>query len=199
MTFHRAPPDANGLGVITSMPGLVRSAHDLMFFGLPLRTTMTTTESVIIPLAAPAFQSVATRLAFTRRVMSGSRENATMSAVCPAATARLWSPDPPKDSVKVVSLPWAVCWNALVIFSYAAWGVEYATMASSAAGSGAPPAAADPSVARSVLGTSPEAFVLSPPHAANVTTLMAATANPSRLMYRSSCRGGNACLWAKDE
>jgi hypothetical protein len=56
---------------------------------------MTTTESVIMPLVASAFQSSGTSFAVTRRVMSGSREKATMSAFRPAATARLWSPDPP--------------------------------------------------------------------------------------------------------
>ena len=56
---------------------------------------MTATESVIMPLYWSEFQLASTSLAVTRRVMSGSRENATMSALSPAATARLWSPDAP--------------------------------------------------------------------------------------------------------
>ena len=43
--FHRAPPEVNGLGVITSTPGLVRSSQVRMFLGLPGRTAKTTTES----------------------------------------------------------------------------------------------------------------------------------------------------------
>ena len=39
MMFQRAPPEVNGFGVMTSTPGLVRSAQVLMFFGLPLRVT----------------------------------------------------------------------------------------------------------------------------------------------------------------
>ncbi len=49
MTFQRAPPEVNGFGLMTWMPGLIRSAHVLMFFGLPLRTTNTTIESVTMP------------------------------------------------------------------------------------------------------------------------------------------------------
>ena len=56
MTFQRAPPEVNGLGVITSTPGLIRSSQVLMFFGLPLRTTSTTTESVTMPLYWSWFQ-----------------------------------------------------------------------------------------------------------------------------------------------
>ena len=48
--FQRAPPEVNGLGVMTWTPGLVRSVQVLMFFGLPLRVPMTTTESVTMPL-----------------------------------------------------------------------------------------------------------------------------------------------------
>ena len=50
MMFQRAAPEENGLGVMTSTPGLVRSSKVLMFFGLPLRTTRATTESVTMPL-----------------------------------------------------------------------------------------------------------------------------------------------------
>ena len=56
MMFQRAPPEVNGFGVITWTPGLIRSSQVLMFFGLPLRVAMTTTESVIMPLYWSAFQ-----------------------------------------------------------------------------------------------------------------------------------------------
>jgi len=80
-----------------------------------------------MPLYWFAFQSEATSFAFTRRSMSGESENATMSAFCPAATARLWSPEAPYDWVNFTFLPAGVAWNALMIFVYAACGVEYAT------------------------------------------------------------------------
>ena len=50
MMFQRAAPEENGFGVMTSTPGLVRSSQVLMFFGLPLRVTRTTTELVTMPL-----------------------------------------------------------------------------------------------------------------------------------------------------
>ena len=81
MTFHRAPPDVNGLAVITSMPGLIRSAQPLMFFGLPLRTTSTTTESVTLPLYWSLFQSAATMPSLTRRVTSGSKREGDVVGV----------------------------------------------------------------------------------------------------------------------
>ena len=93
--FHFAPPETNGLGVSTCTPGRVRSSQVRRLLGFPLRVPMTATESVIIPLYASAFQPGSTSFAVTRRVMSGSSENATMSALSPAATARLWSPDAP--------------------------------------------------------------------------------------------------------
>ena len=48
--FHFAEPELNGLGVTTSTPGLSRSSQSLMPLGLPLRTTMVTTEPNGIPL-----------------------------------------------------------------------------------------------------------------------------------------------------
>ena len=53
----------------------------------------------------------------TSRVMSGSSEKATTSAGNPDSTARLWSPEAPKDSVKVMSLPCGVPWKALMTWS----------------------------------------------------------------------------------
>ena len=50
MMFQRAPPEVNGFGVTTSTSGRRRSFQLLIFFGLPSRTTKTTTEFVTIPL-----------------------------------------------------------------------------------------------------------------------------------------------------
>jgi hypothetical protein len=77
MMFHRAEPDENGLGVMTSTLGLTRSSKLLICLGLPARVTSETTESVTMPLFASVFQDGSTSLASTRRVMSVSRENAT--------------------------------------------------------------------------------------------------------------------------
>jgi hypothetical protein len=88
-----------------------------MFFGLPLRTTNVTTEVVTRPLFGPLFQSSPTSPAFTRRVMSGSTENVTTSAFWPASTARLWSPDAPKDVLKPTPSPAWVFWKSGMISS----------------------------------------------------------------------------------
>ena len=93
--FHFAEPELNGLGVTTSTPGLSRSSQSLMPLGLPLRTTMVTTEPNGMPLYSLAFQLASTRPASTRRVMSGSTEKLTKSASAPAATLRDWSPEAP--------------------------------------------------------------------------------------------------------
>src|SRR5215212_3133549 len=129
-TFQRAPPEANGLGVITSTPGWVRSSQSVRCFGLPFRVAMTTTESVTMPACSSEFQSSATIPALTTRVMSGSREKATMSAGRPDSTARLWSPEPPNDVVNSTFRPASVFWYAAMMSSYASCGVEYATSAS---------------------------------------------------------------------
>src|SRR5690242_20413481 len=112
MMFQRAPPDVNGFGVTICTPGFTRSAHVLIFFGLPSRTTKTTTERVTMPLYLSLFQFGATRCFCTSEVMSGASDNATMSAGSPDATARLWSPEAPYDCENETSLPAAVFWNA---------------------------------------------------------------------------------------
>src|SRR5436309_13705506 len=110
--FQRALPEVDGFGVITSVPGLIRSSQPVMCLGLFLRTTKTTTESLDMPFWALESQLVATIPSLTRRVMSGVVENATMSAGWPESTARLWEPDAPKDWLKPTPLPALVCWNA---------------------------------------------------------------------------------------
>ncbi len=42
--FQRAPPEVFGFGVITAIPGLMRSPQSLMPFGFPLRTRNTIVE-----------------------------------------------------------------------------------------------------------------------------------------------------------
>src|SRR5690242_8672513 len=111
MMFHFAAPEVNGLGVRTLTPGLSRSSQVWMFFGLPLRTTNETTERETRPLVAFWAQLGSTSPALTSRVMSGSSENATTSAACPASTARLWSPEAPKDSLNETPLPAVVFSN----------------------------------------------------------------------------------------
>src|SRR6516165_1896106 len=103
--FHRALPDVDGFGVITSTPGLIRSSQPVMCFGLPLRTTSTTTESLEKPLFGFASQLLATMPSLTRRVMSGVVENATTSAGWPESTARLCEPEAPKDWLKPTPFP----------------------------------------------------------------------------------------------
>ena len=93
--FHFAPPEVNGLGVITSTPSLVRSSQSLMFFGLPLRVASTTTELVTKPSYSSLFQSAATFFASTSLSTSGASDSATTSAFRPASTARAWSPEAP--------------------------------------------------------------------------------------------------------
>src|ERR1700704_2223963 len=100
MMFQRALPEVDGFGVITSTPGLTRSAQLVMCFGLPLRVTNTTTESLEKPFSAFVSQLEATIPSLTRRDMSGVVENATTSAGWPESTARLWAPEAPKDSLK---------------------------------------------------------------------------------------------------
>src|SRR5919106_553539 len=98
MMFHLAPPEVNGLGSITSTPGLIRSAQVLMFLGLPFRTANTTTESVTIPSYSFRFQSSSTRPASTSRVMSGSSENPTTSAGSPPPPAPEALEEPPQPA-----------------------------------------------------------------------------------------------------
>ena len=48
--FHFAIPPVNGFTVTTPTPGLIRSFHPLIFFGLPSRRPNTTTEFQTTPL-----------------------------------------------------------------------------------------------------------------------------------------------------
>src|SRR4051794_41209696 len=116
--FHFAAPDVNGLGVTTLTPGLSRSSQPLMCFGLPLRTMNETSDVVTKPLYGVAVgQSLDTRPALTSRSTSGARENVTTSAFRPASTARLWSPEGPKEVLKPTSLPADVLRKSGMIWS----------------------------------------------------------------------------------
>src|SRR5437764_14183666 len=112
MMFQRALPDVEGLGVITSTLGLIRSSHPVMCFGLPLRTTRTTTESVTMPLYWLAAHDFETIPALTRRGTSGAVEKATTPAARPEATARLCAPEAPTDGRNPTPLPPAACAKA---------------------------------------------------------------------------------------
>src|SRR3954465_9794581 len=125
--FHFAAPLVNGFGVSTLTPGLSRSSQVWMFFGLPLRTMRLTTDFETKPLVGVAAQSSATSPALTRRSMSGASENATTSAGRPDSTARLWSPDAPKDSLNVTPLPASVFRKPGTPSAWTPCGVEYAT------------------------------------------------------------------------
>ena len=112
MTFQRAPPEVNGLGVTTWTPGFTRSPQSRMCFGLPFRSTNTTTERVTIPCQRFLFQLGLTSFAFTSVATSGSSEKATTSACRPFTTACAWSPDGPYACVKPTPLPAFVFWKA---------------------------------------------------------------------------------------
>src|SRR4051812_3257577 len=103
--FHFADPEEAGFGVMIFTPGFTRSSHVLLCFGLPLRTTITTTDCVTIPLVGVSFQFESTSLASTSLDTSGSRDRWTTSAGWPPMTARDWSPDAPYDCLKSTSLP----------------------------------------------------------------------------------------------
>ena len=127
ITFHRAPPEVNGFGVTMSTSGRRRSFQLLIFFGLPSRTTKTTTEFVTIPLYDCFFHFASTFPAATSSSMSGASDSVTTSASRPALIARVCSPDAPYDCEKLTPSPAWVFWNSGMSLPYASRGVEYAT------------------------------------------------------------------------
>ena len=110
--FHFADPEDAGSGVTILMPGLIRSSQPVMCFGLPFFTTITTTESLTMPLVAPLFQSAATNFG-TSLVMSEPTEKLTRSAGWPPATALLCDPLGPNDSENLTPLPLSVATKAV--------------------------------------------------------------------------------------
>src|SRR3954453_4557936 len=125
--FHFAEPEEAGIGEMILNPGFARSSQQWMFFGLPLRTTMATTDWVRMPLVGVLFQSAETCLLSTRRCTSGSSERGTTSAFCPPSTARLWSPDAPYDCWKVKPLPSLVLLKSAMTFLFACSRIENPT------------------------------------------------------------------------
>src|SRR3954452_6022846 len=125
--FHFADPEEAGFGVMILIPGFTRSSQPWMFFGLPLRTTMATTDWVRMPLVGVLFQSAETCLLSTSRCTSGSSERGTTSAFCPPSTARLWSPDAPYDCWKVTPLPSLVLLKSAMTFLFACSRIEKPT------------------------------------------------------------------------
>jgi hypothetical protein len=69
-------PDDDGSAVTIFTPGLTMSSQPETCSGLPLRVTITTTESDTLPFVAPVFHAAST-LAGTRFWTSGSTEKAT--------------------------------------------------------------------------------------------------------------------------
>src|SRR4051794_3878645 len=152
--FHFAEPDEAGFGVMILTPDLVRSSQLWMFLGLPLRTTITTTDWVRIPLEGVDFQSSATSFSSTSFCTSGSRERWTTSAFWPPMTARAWSPDAPYDWLKVTSLPSAVLLKSAMTALLACSRIENPTRFTSSeppeAPSELPPQAVRPSAPTTV-------------------------------------------------
>ena len=80
--------------------------------GLPLRTVITTTESWAMPSYLFLSQSLATRPpSSTSRSMSPAWAKWTTEAGWPATTARLWSPEAPKELLKLTPAPSGVFSN----------------------------------------------------------------------------------------
>src|SRR5690348_6149314 len=105
MTFQRAPPEVNGFGVTTDTPGLTRSSQVRMCFGLPGRTTKTTTDFVTKPLYLLFAQFLATILLSTSSCISGASDRSRMSACRPLMTASAWVPEAPYDWENETPLP----------------------------------------------------------------------------------------------
>src|ERR1700675_3450714 len=105
MMSQRAPPELNGFGKTTSTPGFTRSSHVRMCFGLPLRSTKTTTDFETIPLYFPVSHVLSTSPAETSRSTSVEIEKLTTSVGRPAATALLCTSDAANDDVNFTPLP----------------------------------------------------------------------------------------------
>src|ERR671921_506256 len=121
--FHFAEPEDAGSGVTIWIPGLIRSSQPLIPFGLPGRTTITTTESEMIPLVGPVSQPSAT-FDGTSLDMSEPTEKLTKSAFWPLVTAVAWVPLAPYEGVILTPLPSLVLANAVASASYAGLGTE---------------------------------------------------------------------------
>src|SRR6266513_5239272 len=110
MTSHRAPPELNGFGNTTPTPGFTRSSHVRMCFGLPLRSTKTTTDFETMPWYLLLAHVLSTSFAPTSRSTSVEIEKLTTSAGRPAATALLCTSDAPNEVWNLTPLPGVVAW-----------------------------------------------------------------------------------------
>src|SRR5437660_12260578 len=104
MTSHLAPPELNGFGKTTSTPGFTRSSQVRMCFGLPLRSTKTTTDFETMPWYAFSSQLLSTSPADTRRSTSVEIEKLTTSAGRPAVTALLCTSEAANEVVNLTPL-----------------------------------------------------------------------------------------------
>src|SRR2546423_7828204 len=127
MTSQRAPPELKGFGNTTSTPGFTRSSQVLMCFGLPFRSTKTTTDFETIPLYLLPAQPLSTSFDETSRSTSVEIEKLTTSAGRPAATALLCTSEAANEFWNLIPLPGAVAWYAVSSFGKTAVGIEYAT------------------------------------------------------------------------
>src|SRR5262245_1802479 len=108
MTSQRAPPELKGFGKTTSTPGFTRSSQVLMCFGLPFRSTKTTTDFETMPLYLLLAQVLSTCFDDTSRSMSVEIEKFATSAGRPAATALLCTSDAANEFWKPIPFPAAV-------------------------------------------------------------------------------------------
>ena len=93
--FHWAPPEVNGLGVMTSTSSLTRSSQVWMFFGVALadreHDDRVGDEAVVLVLLPVRVDEAGVDEAVDVRLQ---RERDDVG-VRPASTARVWSPDGP--------------------------------------------------------------------------------------------------------
>ena len=81
-----------------------------MCFGLPLRSTKTTTDFETMPWYGFSSQVLSTSSACTSRSMSVEIEKLTTSAGRPAATALLCTSEAANDDVNLTPFPAGVAW-----------------------------------------------------------------------------------------
>src|SRR3954452_8425856 len=124
MMSQRAPPELNGFGKTTSTPGFTRSSHVLMCFGLPLRSTNTTTDFETMPWYLLLAHVLSTSLPDTSRFMSVEIEKLTTSAGSPAETALLCTSDAANESWNLTPEPAAVAEYVVWSFGNTAVGIE---------------------------------------------------------------------------
>ena len=96
--FQRAPPDVFGLGVMTEMPGLIKSSQSLIPLGFPLRTRKTIVEVYGELLFGRRFCQSGGKLMIQSEIDQGTTVELLLPASRPAKAIR-----PEKPSVAEVS------------------------------------------------------------------------------------------------